>query len=123
MDCRRRGILILWRQHTFLTLAGVEPMDFAISIDERPSAAICRTRRRLSGVNRTGRLAFFVMAISGKTNPYFWVWLLVCQNWRRALRDGHHVLKLFPSDIAQTLSRLNAREGRTTMPALGQKPS
>jgi hypothetical protein len=33
MDRRLRGILILWRQHTFLTLAGVEPMDFAISFD------------------------------------------------------------------------------------------
>lgn len=64
MDCRRRGILILWRQHTFLTLAGVEPRDFAISIDELPSAAICRTRRRLSGVNRTGRLIFVVMGLS-----------------------------------------------------------
>src|SRR5262249_4016710 len=64
MDRRLRGILILWRQHTFFSLAGVEPIRFAISIDELPSAAIRRTRRRLSGVNRTGRLIFFVMAIS-----------------------------------------------------------
>ena len=64
LDRRLRDILILWRQHTFLTLAGVEPIYFAISIDERPSAAICLTRRRLSGVNRIGRLAFFVLAIS-----------------------------------------------------------
>src|SRR6516162_7448423 len=61
MDRRLRGILILWRQHTFLTLAGVEPINLSISTDELPSAAICRTRRRLSGVNRTGRLIFVVM--------------------------------------------------------------
>jgi hypothetical protein len=43
MDRRVRGILILWRQQTFLTLAGVDPIAFAISIDYLPSAAICRT--------------------------------------------------------------------------------
>src|SRR5262249_51331935 len=64
IDRRVRGILILWRQHTFLTLAGVDPMALAISIDELPCVAICRTRWILSSVNRTGRLAFLVMAIS-----------------------------------------------------------
>ena len=62
-DRRLRGILIWWRLHTFLTLADVEPIDFAISLDELPSNTICRTRRRLSGVNRTRRLTLFVIAI------------------------------------------------------------
>jgi hypothetical protein len=69
MDRRVRGILILWRQHTFLTLAGVDPIASAIPIDELPAAANCRTRSRLSGVNRTERFAFLVMAISRKINP------------------------------------------------------
>ena len=70
-------------------------MDFAISIDERPSAAICRTRRRLSGVNRTGRLAFFVMA-SPDLEPVFLAIdpSIACQNWRKGHCERRHILEL-----------------------------
>jgi hypothetical protein len=42
-----------------LTLAGVEPIDFAISVAERPSSAILRIRSMLFGVKmRSGMVAW-----------------------------------------------------------------
>src|SRR5215469_9774262 len=66
--CPRRILILCW-QHFFLTLAGVEPMDFAISIDELPSRAICWIRRRMFGVNmRIGRM---VIGLGHPDQPTF----------------------------------------------------
>src|SRR5262249_38962448 len=55
---RLRGILILWRLHTFFTIADVEPLNLSIFIAELPSATLCPTRTTLSAVNRTPSLSW-----------------------------------------------------------------
>jgi hypothetical protein len=62
MDRRPRDNLILCRQHTFLTLAGVEPIRFAISIDDLPSVVNCHRKSEFFSATATVIIQFICQA-------------------------------------------------------------